>query len=508
MKIRFRYLLPVLILCAAGAWYRALAGRTAPPETTPATVKTPEVEVQAVQFQTLRPEISAYGTVTPATEATLTAEVTGSVIRVGKAFHVGGVFRKGQVMVEVEKSDYKAAVAEAEAALARVRRELASEMERARQAEIDWRDLGRGTPTDLALRKPQLKEAEAQVRAAEAGLERARRNLSRTKIRAPFTGLVTRRNVTLGGYVSSGSSVATLAGLDSAEIRLLVPASDAALLDLPRTDLAENGISTAATSSKGTKEGRDNGVSRANAANGREEKSRVNKRQPRGKPLQYARNTRTGEKSSFYLKNQPHTAENPPYRDEEGRTVTFRLPGKDQPHTWSGTIVRTEGSVDPATRLLCVVARIGDPYGIHTPNSSLPQLLFGSFVSARIPGAAVENAVALPPHLVGETGKVWTVARGDRLRLKPVNVLRREQDRVIVTGGLSPAEQISKIRFPEGMEGRFVIIRNLNADPTGAAFADSAAGYDVNADVAVDTDTFADIEYNAGDDTEVWGDRS
>ena len=67
----------------------------------------------------------------------------------------------------------------------------------------------------------------------EAGVERARRDLQRAEIVAPYAGRVRTKNVDIGQYVRVGDALATVYAVDIAEIRLPLPDDELAYLDLP-----------------------------------------------------------------------------------------------------------------------------------------------------------------------------------------------------------------------------------------------------------------------------------
>ena len=85
----------------------------------------------------------------------------GRVLEVSPKFKSGGRFAKGEVMLEIDGSDYVAALAKAESALADAQLSLAREEARAAQARRDWKKLGRGDASDLVLGIPQIASAKA-----------------------------------------------------------------------------------------------------------------------------------------------------------------------------------------------------------------------------------------------------------------------------------------------------------------------------------------------------------
>ena len=75
------------------------------------------------------------------------------------------------------------------------------------------------------------------------------------------------------------------------------------------------------------------------------------------------------------------------YRDDgakaEGASVELRADFAGAEHTWQGRVVRTEGEIDPKTRMVHVIARVDDPY---RRSGNRPPLAVGLFVEAQILG--------------------------------------------------------------------------------------------------------------------------
>ncbi|HKK17133.1 MAG TPA: efflux RND transporter periplasmic adaptor subunit, partial [Opitutales bacterium] len=184
-----------------------------------------KVEVMTMQAETVRLSVDSQGTVLPKIESELAVEVAGRIIEMSPDFRAGGRFQKGDVLFRIDPADYEAAVAAAAADLATAELNLAQEEALAEQATADWAALGEGEASDLTLRKPQLGQARARVESATATLRRAKRDLDRTEIRAPYDGLVLSKSVDLGQYVMANPAnpVARIYATDTAEVRLPLP---------------------------------------------------------------------------------------------------------------------------------------------------------------------------------------------------------------------------------------------------------------------------------------------
>jgi multidrug efflux pump subunit AcrA (membrane-fusion protein) len=104
------------------------------------------------------------------------------------------------------------------------------ELERGRQkvAKREWEIFGREVDPslasgELALRKPQLAQAEADVKSANAAVQEAKLNLERTAIRAPFDSIVLDEDAEIGQRVGPEMTIARIVGTDSFWINASVP---------------------------------------------------------------------------------------------------------------------------------------------------------------------------------------------------------------------------------------------------------------------------------------------
>ncbi len=229
-----RLSLPAGILVVAVIVYGILAREPEEkkrPKAPPRAIKTRVAELEIQDYPTF---IRTQGRVRAHNEVTLTAQVSGRIVKIMPGFEDGAFFEKGDVLLELDEVDFHSALIAARASLARSQTVYAQEQTRAKQARLNWEDLGYDEePNELVLRLPQLREAEANVKSAEAQLERAQLDLERAKVRAPYDGRVRQRVVGLGQTIGGSTPLGTIFGVDIAEVRLPIAGNEMAFLSLP-----------------------------------------------------------------------------------------------------------------------------------------------------------------------------------------------------------------------------------------------------------------------------------
>ncbi|MBM7071984.1 efflux RND transporter periplasmic adaptor subunit [Shewanella sp. 202IG2-18] len=231
MATKKQIFLPVAVLTGAILIAIGFASMKKPPAEKPEVDNRPVVTVEQVQPIDYTHTINSYGVVTGKYETELVAQVSGQILHVSDAFVRGGFVRKGDILAKIDPSDYEAALIEAEASVANAQSTLVQEKAQGKVAEREWAQISQGKPTELSLRKPQLAQEIARLKSAEAGLKRAKRNVERTVIRAPYDALVEARNIGLGSYVNTGTTLGKTISVDTAEVRLPVADKELAYLE-------------------------------------------------------------------------------------------------------------------------------------------------------------------------------------------------------------------------------------------------------------------------------------
>ena len=133
------------------------------------------------------------------------------------------------------------------------------------------------------------------------------------------------------------------------------------------------------------------------------------------------------------------------YRGESdqgaGPRVLLHARFAGQTYEWEGHIVRTEGEIDPRSRMIHAVARVADPYA-RGGDPGRPPLAVGLYVDARIQGRVARQVAVLSRSALRGENQVLVVSDEDRLHFRTVEILRKTQDDVIVSSGLDAGERV------------------------------------------------------------------
>ncbi len=233
------YLIAVAILAGAAGLAVYLVSLAPEPERQAPPPQVPYVQTGQAVSATGAVPIQGAGTVRPSTEIDIAPLVGGSVAWLSPAFQSGGRIKAGQPVLRIDPVDYRNRVREAEADLEARTADILALREEAEFAREEFEQFSRlqgstGSVTDLlgplALREPQLKAAEAELRRSQARLDDAQLALSRTELLAPFDGYVLSESVDKGQFVNAGQAVGRVYAADAVEVAVPLTDADAALI--------------------------------------------------------------------------------------------------------------------------------------------------------------------------------------------------------------------------------------------------------------------------------------
>ncbi|WP_305839775.1 efflux RND transporter periplasmic adaptor subunit [Photobacterium leiognathi] len=389
MHVIVRRTLPLVIIAIFIALSVLLLNNKKRPEQQKAQVRTPVLEVIRIEKQDVQLSVNSYGVVEPKYKAEVVSEVVGSVNYISPDFAVGKFVRKGDLLARLDDSDYHADLAQAEASLAQAQAKLKEEIARGKVAKKTLRDVSPNKKAALGLREPQRKQEEANVKFAQAGVERAKRNLAKTEIRAPFDALVKMKNINMGSYLPQGKLIGELYGTETAEIRLPITPNSFSYLDLNRLDSRKLNIEA-----------------------------------------QYG-DIQINHWAAKLVRNEGII-------DKDNRMI-YLIAEVDDPYNLKSPLDKS--SIKSISSL-----------STSSPSLTLPVLQFGTFVTTTIQGKKVKDVIKLPRHVV-RSEQVIVVDSQNKTQTRQVNVVRSDNENAYVIGGLEDGEFVSLIRFDSLIDG-------------------------------------------------------
>ena len=201
------------------------------------------VDIVTAESGDFRPVILATGTVQAVEDVIVSPLVEGQIIRRAPDFVPGGFVEKGELLLQIDPSDYRNALELNKSDLLQAQTDLDVEMGRQEVAQQDLELIGGDSLSPgeraLVLRQPQLNAVKARVQAARAAVEQAELEVSRTSIRAPFDAHVLSQNVTVGSQVAPGDNLGRLVGTENYWVTLAVPVSKLQWLKFPDSEAEE-----------------------------------------------------------------------------------------------------------------------------------------------------------------------------------------------------------------------------------------------------------------------------
>ena len=193
----------------------------------------PDVIIEILTPKDFQVQISSNGTTTPLTQTVLTAEVGGEVIYRSKKFAEGASVIEGEILAKIDDTDLQLQYKNALLQLANAEVQYSLQLAEAEVAKKAWDKIGDGVASDLTLKKPQLKQAEAFLEVAKAQVSSAAKKLNKTEIIAPYAGRIQNVNIDLGSTIIPGQPVGAMYTSSEIEITLAVKDNDLQFLSIP-----------------------------------------------------------------------------------------------------------------------------------------------------------------------------------------------------------------------------------------------------------------------------------
>lgn len=230
-----RFIIAMTVLAAGVAVFMALVMTKPKPKKVAREHLGELVEVIEVKTRSQRVQVKANGQVIPAKAVAISAEVGGRVVWMNDKLIPGGRIPSGSKLVRIDGRDYRLALEQQRSMVNSAQTALEVERSRKEIAVKEWQIMGGNKPAEgtLALRDPQLKSAQAAVKAARSGFQRAQLAAGKTLVKAPFNAIVQQKNADIGQLVGPQVPLVTLVGSDAFWVQVAVPIDRLRWIDVP-----------------------------------------------------------------------------------------------------------------------------------------------------------------------------------------------------------------------------------------------------------------------------------
>ena len=415
-----RIIFPILVLIGAAYLGKFLLATGPEAKKRPFVQRLPVVEVQPLKAKSYTVFIEASGIVNAATETNIVAEVSGRITKISDNFNEGSYFNKGDVLLEIDKSDYQSAIdiakSDVDVNLASLKQLIAEEKSNLNSIKLAQRNLNIGNKElgrvrALFKRKTlsrsavdteeqrvnQLRQTlqnlqgaqstyksrksaiQARINSSKARVKQENLRLTRTIVKAPYAGRIRSKNVDFGQFVTTGSVLAETYATDFVNVDVPLSLKQYELLGMPE---AFRNIQISITD----------------------------------------------------LPN-----------------VTLVNPDSPSKDTWQGKVVRTSAALDAQSRQINVIVRVDKPYeareGISTP------IRIGQFLKAKIEGKTFNNVYVLPPGSVIYNREIRLLKEG-KIQIVPVDVIWNSTEATVV-------------KTNQSVDGKTLILTNLTQAVNG-----------------------------------------
>ncbi len=470
-----RLLLIVVVLAVGGGGATLLWVLRKEPQREDRSEPAPLVEVVPARPHAKQVVVEAFATVRARDEVAVVPQVSGQVVWVSPALSRGSFFAAGQTLMRIDPTDYEQELARVTAEWLQARVAIQTRQEEVIEVEAKKDDaeselkntrklaeVGGAEPRELERAELALKQANARLAMAELAVTQARANealvqtrvasaaqqLARTFISMPFAGRVLEESVTAGRFVVSGQSIGTVYATDVVEIPVPLEDEELQWIRVPggMSGEADGGTLRDAQFQAAQALGNLARILREASATEADAVDQQALKQALDVLLKRiaGRTPREGEEKGAGP-DQPKTFTGAPVTDphkvdRSGSAVTVRYTFRGKSVTREGWVTRTEGQIDPQSRMVHVVVEVPGPFASEDGKAPLEP---GQFVEVAIRGEAMgEGVLRVPRRAVDAENRVWVVHEGKLSLREDVRVVRSDDAYAYVASGLSEGDQV------------------------------------------------------------------
>jgi RND family efflux transporter MFP subunit len=391
VQIALKYGLPLLILAAAAGLTFLLFSAREEPERKDIDEKPTLVETTTVERDAHRLDVRASGTVVPARQIVVSPQVSGRLTSVDDDLVPGGIVEDGETIAEIERDDYRIAVKQRETALKQAKSQLAIEQGQQDVARQEWQ----------LFKDDVSEEGSSEESTGPPALALRKPQLESAKAQVE----------------------AAEAQLEQAQLNLRRTNVQAPFDALVRSEQADLGQLVGAQSQLATLVGIERFWVRLSVPS-----------------------------------DEIPLVDIPGVNATEGSIAHITYDVGPKSITRKGRVVRLLGDLDPQGRMARVLVEIDDPLGVlanrkspETDQRGIP-LLLDAFVDVRLEGNTTQKLIEIPRQALRNGDEAYVIEDG-QLSIRPLEIVQRLPDSVLVGEGLEDGDTLVTGPLPKPVEG-------------------------------------------------------
>lgn len=369
--------------------------------------------------------VKGFGTVRPKTELSLVPEVSGKVIERSSGFRTGGFIKKGDLLFQIDPADYKLAIDRRKAEIAQLRADIARlrQEEKNHQADLDIAELHMELVSQEMERNERLRKqgviSSGQYDQSQQNFLRQERTVQSIK------------NVLALLPVQLRQKSAALNASRSELKRAVLQLSRTKLVSPFDARVRETSLDVGDFASAGRSVGKIYDVSVLEV--------------PVSLPVEDARWVFRRNQGTAFPRSQEEVKPFLP-------TARISWGQFGEKVEWRGRVSLVDSGLDESTRALTLVVEIPEPMKNWVPGEH-PPLFVGMFVEVKIKGITMPDVFVIPRAALRERDLVYLLDEEGKLRIQKVEVIRKDQDGVIIKNGVDENARIILSAIPDPVSG-------------------------------------------------------
>ena len=138
---------------------------------------------------------------------------------------------------------------------------------------------------------------------------------------------------------------------------------------------------------------------------------------------------------------------------DTGAPVELHQTGWDAAQKRHGRVVRLIPKLDSASRTARLLIEVDDPLALRDENAGLPLIMVNDYIRVRIAGETLPDVVTLPRKLLRDGDTVWVMASDNTLAIRPVEVVHRAGEHVLIKTGIDSDDRIITVDLSTPVAG-------------------------------------------------------